>query len=182
MQSSAKNSDKFASVMVAAFLIMGSTHFACRYDIGTVIEGFFQKASAETIMPQNTSSDSSASDAALPNQGIISKSIARNPFLMPVSATPNLAQSYQPVVAGNYGSYSPSVKNTAPIVPAEPQLHGIISKGDKHFAIIEYHGVSNYYSIGQPVGNYTISNINSKTVSLSGSGNSLELYVGGNDR
>ena len=65
MQSSAKNSDKFASVMVAAFLIMGSTHFACRYDIGTVIESFFQKASAETIMTQNSSNDSSAANAAL---------------------------------------------------------------------------------------------------------------------
>ena len=95
MQSSAKNSDKFASVMVAAFLIMGSTHFACRYDIGTVIESFFQKASAETIMPQNASNDSSATNAALSEQGIISKSIVRNPFLMPVSATPNLTQPAQ---------------------------------------------------------------------------------------
>lgn len=182
MQSSAKNSDKFASVMVAAFLIMGSTHFACRYDMGNVIEGFFQKASAETIMPQNSSSDSSASDAVLSNQGIISKSIARNPFLMPVSATPNLTKSYQPVVAGNYSTSSPSAKYTTPVVPAEPQLRGIISKGDKYFAIIEYQGISNYYSIGQSVGNYTVSSINSKSVYLYSSANPLGLYLGGNDK
>ena len=180
MQSSAKNSDKFASVMVAAFLIMGSTHFACRYDIGTVIEGFFQKASAETIMPQNSSNDSSTANAALSEQGIISKSIVRNPFLMPVSATPNLTQPAQ-TSAGSMNSYVPS-KSIAPVVPAEPQLRGIISKGGKSFAIIEYQGVSNYYSAGQSVGNYTISNINSKSVSLSGSANSLDLYLGGNDR
>ena len=181
MQSSAKNSDKFASVMVAAFLIMGSTHFACRYDIGTVIESFFQKASAETIMTQNSSNDSSAANAALSEQGIISKSIVRNPFLMPVSATPNL--STQPVqsFASSVNSYVPS-KSVAPVVPAEPQLRGIISKSGKSFAIIEYQGVSNYYSAGQSVGNYTISNINSKSVSLSGSANSLDLYLGGNDR
>ena len=180
MQSSAKNSDKFASVMVAAFLIMGSTHFACRYDIGTVLESFFQKASAETIMTQNSSNDSSAANAALSEQGIISKSIVRNPFLMPVSAT-NL--STQPVqsFASSVNSYVPS-KSVAPVVPAEPQLRGIISKGGKSFAIIEYQGVSNYYSAGQSVGNYTISNINSKSVSLSGSANSLDLYLGGNDR
>ena len=180
MQSSAKNSDKFASVMVAAFLIMGSTHFACRYDIGTVIESFFQKASAETIMPQNSSNDSSAANAALSEQGIISKSIVRNPFLMPVSATPNLTQPSQ-TFTSSVNSYVPS-KSVAPVVPAEPQLRGIISKGGKSFAIIEYQGVSNYYSAGQSVGNYTISNINSKSVSLSGSANSLDLYVGGNDR
>ena len=180
MQSSAKNSDKFASVMVAAFLIMGSTHFACRYDIGTVIESFFQKASAETIMPQNSSNDSSAANAALSEQGIVSKSIVRNPFLMPVSATPNITQPAQ-TFASSVNSYVPS-KSVAPVVPAEPQLRGIISKGGKSFAIIEYQGVSNYYSAGQSVGNYTISNINSKSVSLSGSANSLDLYVGGNDR
>ena len=182
MQSSAKNSDKFASVMVAAFLIMGSTHFACRYDIGTVIEGFFQKASAETIMPQNSSSDSSVSDAALSTQGIISKSIARNPFLMPVSATPNFTQSYQPVVAGNYSSSSPSAKYTTPVVPAEPQLRGIICKGDKYLAIIEYKGMSNYNSIGQSVGSYTVSSINSKSVYPYNSSNPLGLYLGGNDK
>ena len=180
MQSSAKNSDKFASVMVAAFLIMGSTHFACRYDIGAVIESFFQKASAETIMPQNSSNDSSAANAALSEQGIISKSIVRNPFLMPVSATPNLTQPSQ-IFASSMNSYVPS-KSVAPVVPAEPQLRGIISKGGKSLAIIEYQGVSNYYSAGQSVGNYTISNINSKSVSLSGSANSLDLYLGGNDR
>ena len=180
MQSSAKNSDKFASVMVAAFLIMGSTHFACRYDIGTVLESFFQKASAETIMSQNSTNDSSAANAALSEQGIISKSIVRNPFLMPVSATPNLTQPSQ-IFASSMNSYVPS-KSVAPVVPAEPQLRGIISKGGKSFAIIEYQGVSNYYSAGQSVGNYTISNINSKSVSLSGSANSLDLYVGGNDR
>ena len=180
MQSSAKNSDKFASVMVAAFLIMGSTHFACRYDIGAVIESFFQKASAETIMSQNSTNDSSAANAALSEQGIISKSIVRNPFLMPVSATPNLTQPSQ-IFASSMNSYVPS-KSVAPVVPAEPQLRGIISKGGKSFAIIEYQGVSNYYSAGQSVGNYTISNINSKSVSLSGSANSLDLYVGGNDR
>ena len=180
MQSSAKNSDKFASVMVAAFLIMGSTHFACRYDIGTVIESFFQKASAETIMTQNSSNDSSAANAALSEQGIISKSIVRNPFLMPVSATPNLTQPVQ-TFTSSVNSYVPS-KSVAPVVPAEPQLRGIISKGGKSFAIIEYQGVSNYYLAGQSVGNYTISNINSKSVSLSGSANSLDLYVGGNDR
>ena len=180
MQSSAKNSDKFASVMVAAFLIMGSTHFACRYDIGTVIETFFQKASAETIMSQNSTNDSSAANAALSEQGIISKSIVRNPFLMPVSATPNLTQPSQ-IFASSMNSYVPS-KSVAPVVPAEPQLRGIISKSGKSFAIIEYQGVSNYYSAGQSVGNYTISNINSKSVSLSGSANSLDLYLGGNDR
>ena len=180
MQSSAKNSDKFASVMLAAFLIMGSAHFACRYDIGTAVEGLFQKASAETIMPQNSSNDSSASNATQTNQGIISKSIVRNPFLMPVSATPNLIQPVQ-TFANAANSYVPS-KTFVPVVPAEPQLRGIISKGGKSFAIIEYQGVSNYYSAGQSVGNYTISNINSKSVSLSGSANSLDLYLGGNDR
>ncbi|MGE4588551.1 MAG: hypothetical protein AB7E34_03145 [Acidaminococcaceae bacterium] len=181
MQSSAKNSDKFASVMVAAFLIMGTTHFACRYDIGTVIEGFFQKASAETIMPQNSANEASTSGSVLSDQIIISKSIARNPFLMPVSATPNLTKPYQTASVGNYSS-SPSAKTTVPVFPAEPQLRGIISKGDKHIAIIEYKGTSNYYSCGQNIGDYTVSNINSKSVYLYSSANPLELYLGGNTK
>ena len=181
MQSSARNTDKFASVIMAAFLIMGSTHFACRYDIGTVIERFFQKASAETVIVQNSVEASSSDSVAQAEQGIISKSIVRNPFLMPVSATPNLTTQPVQSFASSMNSYVPS-KSVAPVVQAEPQLRGIISKGGKSFAIIEYQGVSNYYSAGQSVGNYTISNINSKSVSLSGSANSLDLYVGGNDR
>lgn len=180
MQSSAKNSDKFASVMMVAFLVMGSAHFACRYDIGTAIEIFFQKASAETIMPQNSTNDSSVANTAMSEQGIISKSIVRNPFLMPVSAVPNPTQPAQ-TSASPVNSYAPS--NIVATVPlAEPQLRGIISKGNKYFAIIEYQGVSNYYAAGQCVGNYTIININSKSVTISGSANSLDLYVGGNDK
>ena len=180
MQSSAKNSDKFASVMVAAFLIMGSTHFACRYDIGAVIESFFQKASAETIMTQNSSNDSSAANAALSEQGIISKSIVRNPFLMPASAMPGPIQ--QPNANNINASSSAKIAAAVPVAPAEPQLRGIISKGDKCLAIIEYQGISNYYTAGQNVGNYTINNLNAKSVSLTSSANSLELYVGGNEK
>ena len=180
MQSSAKNSDKFASVMVAAFLIMGSTHFACRYDIGTVIERFFQKASAETVIVQNSVEASSSDSLAQAEQGIISKSIVRNPFLMPASAMPGPIQ--QPNANNINASSSAKIAAALPVVPAEPQLRGIISKGGKSFAIIEYQGTSNYYLAGQSVGDYTISNINTKSVSLSGSANSLDLYVGGNDR
>ena len=180
MQSSARNTDKFASVIMSAFLIMGSTHFACRYDIGTVIERFFQKASAETVIVQNSVEASSSDSLAQAEQGIISKSIVRNPFLMPASAMPGPIQ--QPNANNINASSSAKIAAAVPVAPAEPQLRGIISKGDKYFAIIECQGISNYYSIGQSVGNYTVSSINSKSVYLYNSANPLELYLGGNDK
>ena len=180
MQSSARNTDKFASVIMAAFLIMGSTHFACRYDIGTVIERFFQKASAETVIVQNSVEASSSDSLAQAEQGIISKSIVRNPFLMPASAMPGPIQ--QPNANNINTSSSAKIAAAVPVAPAEPQLRGIISKGDKCLAIIEYQGISNYYTAGQNVGNYTINNLNAKSVSLTSSANSLELYVGGNEK
>lgn len=179
MKSSVRNNDKFASVMMAAFLIMGSAHFACRYDLGTLVEGFFQKASAETIISQDSAADSGAPATIISEQGIISKAIARNPFLMPVAATPNPTQITPTFPSGNI-PYTPS-KNSAPVIPAEPQLRGIISKAGKAFAIIEYQGTSSYYSVGQAIGNYTVNNISQKSVLLSGPGNSLELYMGGSN-
>lgn len=184
MKSSVQKRDKFAGVMLAAFLLISSTHFACRYDLSAAIEGLFQKASAETVMPQATNPEPVTtkilSASALPEQGsVVIKSINRNPFLMPASAVPNILANNERIAANN----SPSVGvSAAPARTAEPQLRGIVSKGDKRLAIIEYQGVSNYYSVGQSLGNYTVNNIETRSVSLSNSSSPLELHLGGNDK
>ena len=178
MHSSAKKNDKFASVLLASFLIMGSAHFACRYDVGSAIEGLFQKASAESATPKDFSVDrsdnNSLSEQLSSDNGIITKSITRNPFLMPAAAAPVIAQPFN-----NGRSSSATPVSSAPAFAAEPQLRGIVRKGDKSMAIIEYKGMSNYYSVGQTVGSYAVTNINAKSASLYNSGDSLELYLGG---
>lgn len=52
MKSFAKPNDKFACVLLSAFLLMGSAHFACRYDVPALVEGLFPQASAETVLQQ----------------------------------------------------------------------------------------------------------------------------------
>lgn len=185
MKSSVQKRDKFASMMLAAFLLIGSTHFACRYDLSAAIESFFQKASAETVIPQAQAANqeplaaNTSSAAALLEQGsVIINSITRNPFLMPASAAPTILSANERITASNSRSTDVS---TAPVRTAEPLLRGIVSKGDKRLAIIEYQGVSNYYSAGQMIGNYTVGSIDTRSVSLSNSTNPLELHLGGND-
>ena len=184
MKSSVQKCDRFAGVMLAAFLLISSTHFACRYDLNAAIEGLFKKASAETVMPQATNQEPITtkilSASSLPEQvSVVIKSITRNPFLMPASAAPNILANNERIAANNSPS---SVVSAAPVRTAEPQLRGIVSKGDKRLAIIEYQGVSNYYSAGQMIGNYTVNNIDNRSVSLSNSTNPLELHLGGNDK
>ncbi|NCD07943.1 MAG: hypothetical protein EOL98_00705 [Negativicutes bacterium] len=180
MHSSAKKSDKFASVLLASFLIMGSAHFACRYDVGSAIESLFQKASAESTASKDFSVDRSAnnslSEQLASDNGIITKSITRNPFLMPTSAAPLIAQSFK------NGASSAAPVSSVPAFAAEPQLRGIVRKGDKSMAIIEYKGMSNYYEVGQKVGSYAVSYINAKSVTLDNSEDSLELHVGGSGK
>ena len=90
MQSSAKKNDKLASVFLVTFLLMGSAHFACRYDVGNTIDTFFHKASAETLSSANSSSVANNTDPIpLPaKEKFVTKSISRNPFQMPASAMP----------------------------------------------------------------------------------------------
>lgn len=184
--------DKITFAIMAAFILMSSTHFACRYDIGMIVDDFFHKVSAGTLLPNAQLPaplaaapvivpTTSAAEEAAPT--ILHKSIARNPFLIPVAARPRPA--FIPAPSG----YSEGSGSTSGITPAQtapmaskitPQLKGVVSGSNNSMAIIEFAGSSKAYRPGQSVGGYTIDSIGSKTVSLSGSTGSIELQIGGN--
>lgn len=168
MKSSAKPNDKFACVLLSAFLLMGSAHFACRYDVPALVEGLFPQASAETVL-QQTLPVASPAPGGKPAPFVVA-TIARNPFQVPAAALPKPV-SAQPAP-------SPGGK-PAPLYSTEPMLRGIVAKGEKKLAIIEHKGESNYYAIGQTVAGSTLSGIYSKSVRLHSSDGSYELKLGG---
>lgn len=172
MKSFAKPNDKFACVLLSAFLLMGSAHFACRYDVPALVEGLFPQASAETVLQQTLPVASPAPAQALAQQTapIIMMPIARNPFQVPAAALPKPVSAQPASSAGG---------KTAPLYSSEPMLRGIVAKGEKKLAIIEYKGESNYYGIGQTVANSTLSGIYSQSVRLHSSDGSYELKLGG---
>lgn len=172
MKSFAKPNDKFACVLLSAFLLMGSAHFACRYDVPALVEGLFPQASAETVLQQTLPVASPAPAQALVRESapFVVATIARNPFQVPAAALPKPVSAQPASSAGG---------KPAPLYSTEPMLRGIVAKGEKKLAIIEHKGESNYYAIGQTVAGSTLSGIYSKSVRLHSSDGSYELKLGG---
>jgi hypothetical protein len=171
MKSSAKPNDKFACVLLSAFLLMGSAHFACRYDVPALVEGLFPQASAETVLQQTLPVASPAPAQALVRESapFVVATIARNPFQVPAAALPKPV-SAQPAP-------SPGGK-PAPLYSTEPMLRGIVAKGEKSL----HHRIQRrkpHYAIGQTVAGSTLSGIYSKSVRLHSSDGSYELKLGG---
>ena len=97
--------------------------------------------------------------------------IERNPFVAPTdSITLPSSGSKDPITQG---VSRPIANNVAPV------LKGIVGNGTTSLAIIESNGTSNYYRIGQRVGNYTVSYIGGNIVDLFGAENSIRLFMGG---
>lgn len=171
MRKQQKHSDRLSLVILAAFLVLSTSHFMCRFDVSGYIEGLFEKAWAE--QPQVTAQAQPAA-AALPTEDALApasktQTIARNPFMAP-AAMLNRSETRPGAVTGGASVYA-----------AQPVLRGIINNGVKQLAIIEFNNTSNYYKDGQSFGDYTVTAISADSVELSHPQNPLHLTLGRNN-
>lgn len=186
MNKNHKKIDKISCTILTAFILMGSAHFNCRYNIVPLIDTFFHQVSAEKVLPGALTpaplveAPVVASNYAgnMESTTPVHKSIARNPFVAPFAVQPQPV-SYTPMnnntsIADN--NQRTSTGNNAPIIEKKvPVLRGIVQSGNKSMAIIEYEGSSKAYTIGQTVGSCTIEDISANAISLDGT----VIHIGG---
>ena len=193
MNKKEKKVDKISCTILTAFILMGSVHFNCRYNIVPLIDTFFHQVSAEQVLPDApTPAPLVEAPVVATNYAgnpentaeIVHKSVARNPFAVPMTVQPQQV-TYTPVNSNNnsnnnnnYNTYPRTAGGSnAPVVEkAVPILRGVVQSGNKSMAIIEYAGTSQAYSVGQTVGSSTIEAISDKSISLDGN----VIHIGGN--
>lgn len=178
-----KNSklDKVTCSIIAAFVLLSGSHFACRYDVGAMVDNLFHKVSAETVLPDAPTpaplgaAPVTTSTVATSAEQPVTQKIARNPFLVPIEACTMAPAAITP--AGPQGpGYATAVSAAKSAAPA---LRGVVRSGNKSMAIIEYHGSSQAYNVGQDVGEYSISSIGSGSATLSGPDGAKTISIGG---
>lgn len=156
MRKQQEKTDRLSLIILAAFLVLSTSHFMCRFDASGYIEGLFEKAWAGQVQ---------AEPAAAKVQ-----TIARNPFMAPAAMLNKPTVHPGAVIGGG-----------APVYAAQPVLRGIINNGVKQLAIIEFNNTSNYYKDGQSFGDYTVAAIGIDSVDLSHPQNPLHLTLGRNN-
>lgn len=166
MRKQQKKTDRLSLIILAAFLVLSTSHFMCRFDASGYIEGLFEKAWAGQVQAAAQVQPAADALAALPKV----QTIARNPFMAP-AAMLNKPTVYPGAVIGG----------GAPVYAAQPVLRGIINNGVKQLAIIEFNNTSNYYKDGQSFGDYTVAAIGTDSVDLSHPQNPLHLTLGRNN-
>ena len=188
MYKKSQKTDKVTCTILAAFILMSGTHFTCRYNVGEMLDKMFQKVSAETVLPNASAPAPVAVEpvtAPTTREEVINtagqKTITRNPFAVPAVA--QTRQQVTPTRSSVPGSPAlPSagqVQAAAPVTDETPHLKGVVQSGNKSMAIIEYKGSSSAYRPGQSVGGYTVNDIGSSSVGLSGGNGSVRIAVGG---
>ena len=176
--------DKVSCSILAAFVLMSSTHFACRYDVASMVDEMFQKVSAETVVPNPVAPDPIAAPPALAPtnaaeaanvEAINQPTITRNPFLVPAVAraattpvTPPTNDKIWNSGKANSAGVIPAQAAPAPVVESRPIVRGVVESGGKRMAIIEYKGSSNTYSAGQSVGGHSVGSIGNGSVAIDG--------------
>lgn len=164
MRKQQKKTDRLSLIILAAFLVLSTSHFMCRFDASGYIEGLFEKAWAGQV--QAAVVPAADALAALPKV----QTIARNPFMAPAAMLNKPTVHPGAVIGGG-----------APVYAAQPVLRGIINNGVKQLAIIEFNNNSNYYKDGQSFGDYTVAAIGIDSVDLSHPQNPLHLTLGRNN-
>lgn len=171
MRKQHKKTDRLSLIILAAFLVLSTSHFMCRFDASSYIEGMFKKAWAEqataAVQVQPAAAVMPSEDALAPTIKI--QTISRNPFMAPAAL-----QSRPGVRPGFAGSSTVQYAG-------QPVLRGIVNNGVKQLAIIEYNNTSNYYKDGQSFGDYTVAAIGANSVELSHPQTPLHLTLGRNN-
>ncbi len=171
MRKQQKKTDRLSLIILAAFLVLSTSHFMCRFDASGYIEGLFEKAWAGQVQAadqvQPAAAVMPAADALTP--AAKTQTIARNPFMAPAALLNKPAVHPGAAIGG------------APVYAAQPVLRGIINNGVKQLAIIEFNNTSNYYKDGQSFGDYTVAAIGTDSVDLSHPQNPLHLTLGRNN-
>ncbi len=171
--------DYLPQLILTAFLLLGSTHCFCRFDMNSKLEALFAHAWAEPVAQQQAVPGQPA-EGSVPagKAGVLTQvfTIARNPFMAPSIITTDPQKA---VPAGQKNAGGPGGGHDAAPVPAAvpptPILRGIVTNGSNSAAIIDYGGKSGFYRVGQYVGGQQVESINEHSVDLSGGTN---LYLG----
>lgn len=166
MRRQKRKHDFLPRFLMAAFLVLGTFHCFCRFDMTTQMEAFFTHAWAEATpqqvavpgQPANGSQPFMAAAITAPQV----TTIQRNPFMAPTAIT----EKYQPAVAAPV-SGGAAGNGAAVAASSQPVLRGIAQNGSTSAAIIEYAGHSGFYRVGQYVGNERVNSISNNSVSLS---------------
>ena len=169
MRKQQEKTDRLSLIILAAFLVLSTSHFMCRFDASGYIEGLFEKAwagqvqSAAQFQPAAAVVPAADALAAAPK-------VQTKPVILLW-----LRQQSQQANCASRCSY----RGGAPVYAAQPVLRGIINNGVKQLAIIEFNNTSNYYKDGQSFGDYTVAAIGIDSVDLSHPQNPLHLTLGG---
>ena len=87
MRKQQEKTDRLSLIILAAFLVLSTSHFMCRFDASGYIEGLFEKAwagqvqSAAQVQPAAAVVPAADALAAAPKV----QTIARNPFMAPAA-------------------------------------------------------------------------------------------------
>ena len=158
MRKQQEKTDRLSLIILAAFLVLSTSHFMCRFDASGYIEGLFEKAWAGQVQSEAQVQPAAAVVPAADALAAAPKvqTIARNPFMAPAAMLNKPTVHPGAVIGGG-----------APVYAAQPVLRGIINNGVKQLAIIEFNNTSNYYKDGQSFGDYTVAAIGIDSVDLS---------------
>ena len=154
MRKQQKKTDRLSLIILAAFLVLSTSHFMCRFDASGYIEGLFEKAWAGQVQ----------------SAAQVQPAAAVVPAADALAAAPKVQTIAGGVIGGG-----------TPVYAAQPVLRGIINNGVKQLAIIEFNNTSNYYKDGQSFGDYTVAAIGIDSVDLSHPQNPLHLTLGRNN-
>ena len=172
MRKQQEKTDRLSLIILAAFLVLSTSHFMCRFDASGYIEGLFEKAWAGQVQAEAQVQPAAAVVPAADALAAAPKvqTIARNPFMAPAAMLNKPTVHPGAVIGGG-----------APVYAAQPVLRGIINNGVKQLAIIEFNNTSNYCKDGQSFGDYTVAAIGIDSVDLSHPQNPLHLTLGRNN-
>lgn len=167
MRRQKRKHDFLPRILMAAFLVLGTFHCFCRFDMTTQMETFFTHAWAEATpqqiavpgQPANGSQPYMAAAISAPQV----TTIQRNPFMAPTAIT----EKPQTVAAAPTTGGAAGNSAAASAASSQPVLRGIAQNGGASAAIIEYAGHSGFYRVGQYVGNERVNSISNNSVSLS---------------
>lgn len=87
MRKQQEKTDRLSLIILAAFLVLSTSHFMCRFDASGYIEGLFEKAWAGQVQAEAQVQPAAAVVPAADALAAAPKvqTIARNPFMAPAS-------------------------------------------------------------------------------------------------
>lgn len=116
MRKQQEKTDRLSLIILAAFLVLSTSHFMCRFDASGYIEGLFEKAWAGQVQAEAQVQPAAAVVPAADALAAAPKvqTIVRNPFMAPAAMLNKPTVHPGAVIGGG-----------APVYAAQPVLRGM---------------------------------------------------------